>query len=64
MEYEKDGFSWIEAERLEDLIKPERMKQIKEEHIKNSVNSSGKTSGYLIDIIGQAEDEGCAACFV
>jgi hypothetical protein len=65
VEYEKDGFTWTQDEPLEDLIKPERLKQIKEDHIKNSEkNSSNKNSPFLLDILFEAESEGCAACFI
>lgn len=61
MEYEKDGYTWNQEERLEDLIQPERMQQIKEDFIKKSANPDPK-SPYLLDVL--AEEEGCAACFI
>jgi Phosphoadenosine phosphosulfate reductase family len=64
MEYEKDGYSWIQDERLEDLIKPERIKQIKENHLKKAAKISDSKSSFLIDILEEAEGEGCAACFI
>lgn len=33
VEYEKDGYSWIERESLSDLAKPERVEAIKREHL-------------------------------
>jgi len=64
MEYEKDGFTWAQGESLEDLAKPERIEQIKEEYIKRMERKSKNTkSSYLIDILDD-EDEGCAACFI
>ena len=64
MEYEKDGYSWQQDERLEDLINPVRIKQIKEEYIKKTSNRKTK-SPYLIDNIEEEEEGvGCAACFV
>jgi len=63
MEYEKDGYSWNQDERLEDIIKPKRMKQIKEEFLKRSANSNPK-SPFLLDVLADEEGVGCAACFV
>lgn len=59
MAYEKDGFTWKENESLEQLSRPERIRQIKEEHLKMLANDSSKKSGYLIDILEFPEDEGC-----
>lgn len=64
MEYEKDGYTWGQHESLEDLIKPARMAQIKEEYLKRMEKKSKAKSPYLIDILDDAEGEGCAACFV
>jgi len=63
-EYEKDDYSWMKDERLEDLIKPERIKQIKEEQLKKSAKSQNKQSPYLVDILDETEEEGCAVCFI
>lgn len=64
MEYEKDGFTWAQGESLEDMIKPERIEQIKEEYIKRMERKSKVKSSYLVDILDDAEEEGCAACFI
>lgn len=64
MEYEKDGYTWGQHESLEELIKPERMAQIKEEYVKRMERKSKVKSPYLLDILDDAEGEGCAACFV
>jgi len=64
MEYEKDGYTWAQGESLEDIIKPERIEQIKEEYIKRMERKSKVKSPYLIDILDDAEGEGCAACFI
>jgi 3'-phosphoadenosine 5'-phosphosulfate sulfotransferase (PAPS reductase)/FAD synthetase len=64
MEYEKDGYTWMQGERLEDLIKPERIKQIKKDQIKKAARSTRPKSSFLIDNIEDAEGEGCAACFI
>ncbi|MDZ7776525.1 MAG: hypothetical protein U5L09_13410 [Bacteroidales bacterium] len=32
-QYEKDGYSWMENERLEDIEKPERIAQIKRDQL-------------------------------
>lgn len=64
MEYEKDGYTWGQHESLEELIQPERMAAIKEEYIKRTERKSKAKSPYLVDILDDAEDEGCAACFI
>lgn len=65
MEYEKDGYTWIQDESLEELIKPDRIISIKEEYIKRSVNKKSKIkSPYLLDILSDAEEDGCASCFI
>lgn len=64
MEYEKDGYTWIQDESLSELIKPERIIKIKEEYIKRSERRNISVSPYLLDILSEAEDEGCASCFI
>ncbi len=64
MEYEKDGFTWGQGESLEELIKPERLAKIKEEFILRRENKSKINSPFLTDILEDAEEEGCAACFI
>jgi len=64
MEYEKDGYTWGQFESLEELIQPERMEKIKEEYIKRMEKKSKAKSPYLVDILDDAEGEGCAACFI
>lgn len=63
MEYEKEGYSWNDDERLEQLIQPNRIAKIKNEQIKRSTNTRN-SSPYLLDIIDDAEGIGCAACFI
>lgn len=64
MDYEKDGYTWGQYESLEELIKPSRMAQIKEDYVKRMEKKSKAKSPYLIDILDDAEGEGCAACFI
>ena len=64
MEYEKDGYTWGQHESLVELIQPERMAAIKDEYVKRMERKSQTKSPYLIDILGEAEGEGCAACFI
>lgn len=64
MEYEKDGYTWMQNETLEELTKPERIQQVKEEYLKRTQRKSNKTSPYLVDILDEAEGEGCASCFI
>ena len=65
MEYEKDGYTWIQDEPLAELIKQDRIERIKEEYIKRSESKKSKIqSPYLLDILADAEEEGCASCFI
>lgn len=64
MQYEKDGYTWGQFESLEELIQPARMQKIKEEYVKKMEKKSQSKSPYLVDILGEEEGVGCAACFV
>lgn len=65
MEYEKDGYTWMQDESLQDIIKPERIAQIKEDNIKRTQRKvQNKKSPYLLDLLDDAEGEGCASCFI
>jgi len=63
MAYEKEGFTWKENESLEQLSKPKRIRQIKEEYLKTQETDPREKSSFLIDILRFAEDEGCSICF-
>jgi hypothetical protein len=65
MAYEKDGFTWNQSESLAELIAPARTEQIKEEYIKRTKRKAENAeSPFLLDILDDAESEGCAACFI
>lgn len=65
MAYEKDGYTWMQGETLEELIQPARILQIKEEYLKRTERQTkNKKSPYLVDILDEAEGEGCASCFI
>lgn len=64
-EYEKDGYSWMDNETLEQIIQPTRMAQIKLDYIatlQKKLNGKNK-SNKLIDILAD-ENEVCANCFI
>ena len=63
MEYEKDGYTWIQGEPLSELIRPERMRQIKLDQIKKQEEAKAKSkSKLLVDLF---DDEiNCANCFI
>lgn len=64
MQYEKDGYSWMDNETLGDIIKPARAIQIKTEHIQKIKKKLAKPkSNKLIDILDDGE-ELCANCFI
>jgi 3'-phosphoadenosine 5'-phosphosulfate sulfotransferase (PAPS reductase)/FAD synthetase len=58
----KDGFTWNQNESLEELRQPKRLATIKSEYINR--NNTKTKSPYLLDILDDAEAEGCAACFI
>lgn len=62
MEYEKDGYSWMDSETLEELRNPIRIANIKKEHYlrMNRNNQSKSWQDQILD----ADGEGCASCFV
>ncbi|MBT1712318.1 phosphoadenosine phosphosulfate reductase family protein [Fulvivirgaceae bacterium PWU5] len=64
MEYEKDGYTWNQEESLEELIQPERIERIKAEYVKRTTKTAQAKSLYLLDILDEVEDEGCASCFI
>jgi 3'-phosphoadenosine 5'-phosphosulfate sulfotransferase (PAPS reductase)/FAD synthetase len=62
IQYEKDGYSWMDTETLEELSRPARIAQIKKDHyLKSNRNSQQKS---WKDQILDAEGEGCVSCFV
>ena len=63
MEYEKDGYTWIQGEPLSELIRPERVRQIKLDQIKKQEEAKAKSkSKLLVDLF---DDEiNCANCFI
>lgn len=63
MEYERDGYTWGQSESLAELIKPERIEQIKREYIQKSKGSKNP-SPFLLDVLDDEEGVGCAACFL
>lgn len=64
-EYEKDGYSWMDNETLEEIIQPERMAQIKLDYISTVQKklSAKNKSNKLIDILID-DNELCANCFI
>ena len=67
MEYEKEGYTWMQDEPLTELIKPERISRIKEDYIKKMENKKSRIpGGYLKDNPELDDDEqaGCASCFI
>lgn len=64
MSFEKDGYTWIQNESLADLIKPERIKQIKLDTIKKQESKKKTITGTLVDQLGEDEELMCANCFI
>ena len=64
MEYEKDGYTWMQEEKLEELLIPERMNKIKNDFLKKTEKKRDVQSPYLLDILDEEEEVGCASCFI
>jgi hypothetical protein len=55
MEYEKEGYNWIESESLAELSKPKRVEAIKREHLKRmkrKYQNLKKDTDWQDDILG------------
>lgn len=63
MEFEKDGYTWNQNESLADLIKPERIRQIKLDAIKKQ-EAKQACSNKLVDMLDDDNDAFCANCFI
>lgn len=63
MEFEKDGYTWNQNESLEELIRPERVRQIKLDAIKKQEAKRKAGSGLLVDMFDD-DDAFCANCFI
>ena len=65
VEYEKDGYTWSE-ESLTDLMKPERVNQIKSNYIKKTERAQKRAQNQLNwkDEILNSEGIGCSSCFI
>jgi hypothetical protein len=64
MVYEKDGYTWMQNESLEQLIAPDRIKQIKDDYAKKQEKVANRKSSFLVDILDEEEGIGCASCFI
>lgn len=71
--YEKEGYAWDERETLTELIQPERIQQIKRDHLNrqerqkkrlNTLADPSVPADRLLNILGEDQEEGCAACFI
>lgn len=63
MEFEKEGYTWNQKESLAELIRPERIRQIKLDIIKRQeANRKQSKSSKLADVFG--DEVMCANCFI
>ena len=63
--YEDEGYTWMQNETLKELSQPQRRDQIKREHLlKMERAAKNQKSDYLVDILEDAEGEGCISCFL
>jgi 3'-phosphoadenosine 5'-phosphosulfate sulfotransferase (PAPS reductase)/FAD synthetase len=63
-ENEKEMFTWIPNESLKELMQPERIREIKLNHLKRSNKQKSKDSKFLLDILDDTESDACTACFI
>jgi 3'-phosphoadenosine 5'-phosphosulfate sulfotransferase (PAPS reductase)/FAD synthetase len=62
--YEKEGYTWMGEETLEELAKPERVAAIKKEHyLRTQRNIKNKALNWQDQILA-AEGTGCDSCFI
>jgi hypothetical protein len=61
--YEKNGFTWMDDERLDELILPGRIEEIKKSHLSQKPGTGTKSS-YLVDVLAESEGQGCTICFI
>lgn len=59
-----ESFTWVSDESLLELTEPERIRQIKLDHLKRSTKEKSKSSPYLLDILEGTERDGCNTCFL
>ena len=64
MEYEKDGYTWIQGEPLRELIRPERVRQIKLDQIKKQEELREKNKNKLLVDLFEDDEINCANCFI
>jgi len=65
MEFEKNGYTWNQGESLADLIKPERIRQIKLDAIKRQEQKAKKEeNSLLVEMFADDGDVLCANCFI
>jgi 3'-phosphoadenosine 5'-phosphosulfate sulfotransferase (PAPS reductase)/FAD synthetase len=66
MEFEKDGYTWNQNESLADLVKPERVRQIKLDALKKQQAKQKAGSNKLVDLLSGEDDNDafCANCFI
>lgn len=64
MTYEKDGYTWIPNETLAELARPERVRQIKLDHIKKTEIKNKKSSSSLLIDMFDDDEINCANCFI
>lgn len=63
MEFEKDGYTWVQGETLAELALPERVKQIKLDVIKKQ--SAAKAKNKSTNLVDLFDDEVmCSNCFI
>ncbi|MBC8066447.1 MAG: phosphoadenosine phosphosulfate reductase family protein [Chlorobia bacterium] len=52
-----ERYTWSERESLEELERPERVKEIKEQHLAKVEQASQRTKKPLLEILGQGDDD-------
>jgi len=64
IDYEKEGYTWIEGESLEEFSRPERVRQVKLNYLEKMEKQKSKhRSNLLMDnLLTEDEEMGCSIC--
>lgn len=63
--FEKDGYTWNQGESLDELARPERVRQIKLDAIKKQQKQKAQGSSKLNDMFADDDNDAfCASCFL
>jgi len=64
IDYEKEGYTWIEGESLKEFSRPERIKQVKLNYLEKMEKGKNKRCSNLLmdNLLTEDEEMGCSIC--